>query len=102
MTFSPLSLTEILNSHNDVEREVTKQIRPLMHFRNYLKYGYYPFFLESRESFSQKLMAAINLTIENDLPSTQAIDYSSIYKHNTTGLLSDFLLPRKTSVVPLS
>ena len=102
MSHSPVSLQEILNSHNDIESEVTKQIRPLMHFQNYLKYGYYPFFLENQETFSQKLMAAINLTIENDLPATQAIDYASIYKLRKLLYILANSVPYKPNVSKLS
>lgn len=80
MEHSPVTLTEILKSHIAIENEVNKYIRPLMHFQNYLQYGYYPFFLENKDAYFQKLMTTINLTLENDLPSASVIEYSNINK----------------------
>jgi predicted AAA+ superfamily ATPase len=102
MMHVPVSLTDILIAHREIEGEVTKKIRPLMHFQNYLSYGYYPFFLENRESYNQKLMAAINLTLEYDLPSMQAIDYSSIYKLKKLLYMLANSVPFKPNVSKLS
>jgi uncharacterized protein len=80
MKSPPVSMTDMINIHKDIESDVAKQIRPLKHFKDYLQYGYYPFFLENKESYFQKLQSAINLTLDYDLPSAQTIDYSNIYK----------------------
>jgi predicted AAA+ superfamily ATPase len=74
----------------------------MMHFRNYLQYGYYPFFLENTGSYYQKLMTAINLTLEYDLPSAQAIDYSSIYKLKKLLYVIANSVPFKPNVLKLS
>jgi len=102
MKRSPVAMIDIINSHKEIESEITNQIRPLMHFRKYLQYGYYPFFLENTESYYQKLMSAINLTLEYDLPSTQAIDYSSIYKLKKLLYLITNAVPFKPNVLKLS
>jgi len=39
---------------------------PLLHFREYLKHGYYPFPQDS--SFDDKLRQIVNLTLETDIP----------------------------------
>jgi len=102
MKLAPVPLSDILSLHKDIENDVTKQIRPLMHFQKYLHYGYYPFFLENTESYFQKLTAAINLTLENDLPSIQSIDYSSIYKLKKLLYLIANSVPFKPNVAKLS
>ncbi|MEI6884879.1 MAG: AAA family ATPase [Bacteroidota bacterium] len=102
MNHSAVSLAEVLKEHKSIETEVNRQIRPLMHFRDYLNYGYYPFFLENRESYGQKLMAAINLTLEYDLPSIHSIDYSSIYKIKKLLYLLANSVPFKPNVSKLS
>jgi predicted AAA+ superfamily ATPase len=102
MKRSPVSMVEIINSHKELESEITNKIRPLMHFRNYLQYGYYPFFLENTGSYYQKLMTAINLTLEYDLPSAQAIDYSSIYKLKKLLYVIANSVPFKPNVLKLS
>lgn len=76
----PIALTEIVNNHQYWESEIVKQIRPLKHFREYLQYGYYPYFIENTDVYHQKLMNSINLTLEYDLPSAQPIEYANIHK----------------------
>lgn len=80
LKLSPLSLPEILDNHTLWESEITKQIRPLKHFKEFLQYGYYPYFIENVDVYHQKLMNSINLTLEYDLPSAQRIEYANIHK----------------------
>lgn len=80
LKLSPLSLAEILDNHTSLESEITKQIRPLKHFKEFLQYGYYPYFIENVDVYHQKLMNSINLTLEYDLPSAQRIEYANIHK----------------------
>ncbi len=75
-----ISLTEIVNNHQYWESEIVKQIRPIKYFREYLQYGYYPYFIENTDVYHQKLMNSINLTLEYDLPSAQPIEYANIHK----------------------
>lgn len=75
-----IPLTEIVSNHQHWESEIVRQIRPLKHFREYLQYGYYPYFIENTDVYHQKLMNSINLTLEYDLPSAQPIEYANIHK----------------------
>ncbi|MCX6270950.1 MAG: AAA family ATPase [Bacteroidetes bacterium] len=102
MTHSRIALEDVLVSHKDIESEVNQLIRPLLHFQKYLQYGYYPFFLENIGSYFQKLMATIILTLENDLPSAQAIDYSNIYKIRRLLYLIAHSVPFKPNISKLS
>jgi predicted AAA+ superfamily ATPase len=58
----PYSLNQILK--NDVTVEDVEF--PLMHFKNYLKNGYYPFFNEP--DYAIRLNNILNMTIETDIP----------------------------------
>ncbi len=75
-----LTLSEILNKHTHWESEIAHQIRPLKHFKKYLQYGYYPYFIENIHVYYQKLMNSTNLTLDYDLPSAQHIEYANIHK----------------------
>jgi len=75
-----IPLPEIINNHTYWESEIAKQIKPLKHFSEFLRYGYYPYFSENIETFHQKLMSSINLTLEYDLPSALPIEYANIHK----------------------
>lgn len=47
-------------------------------FKEYLKHGAYPFYLEGVNSFDQKLYNAMDKIIHEDIPSLNKIDYSHI------------------------
>lgn len=79
-TFPSYSLEDILHHHVAIANEITKEIKPLMHFKEYLKYGAYPFILEDKESYHQKIIQMINLILETDLPHVNHIDISQIAK----------------------
>jgi len=66
-TFPRFSLQEIVESHQTISAAVCSQIRPIEHFKKYLQYGAYPFFQESLQSYAQKLLEVVNITIDSDL-----------------------------------
>lgn len=68
------SLEEILQ--NKVEAKGVEFI--LVHFKNYLKQGYYPFFNEP--DYSQKLNNILNMTIETDIPMYAKMNVSTAHK----------------------
>ena len=68
ITFKYYSLEEILQNHIAISKEISQKIRPLEHFREYLQYGYYPFYFENRDTYCLKLEETINTVIESDLP----------------------------------
>lgn len=67
LTFQAQSLEKIVSGHPAISAMVGKKIRPIEYFQKYLKYGAYPFFLESIRDYPQKLLEVINTTIDSDL-----------------------------------
>ena len=78
--FSTFSLDEILKNHISIAKEITKEIKPLEHFKEYLQFGYYPFYFEAKKSYCIKLEETINTVIESDLPIIFNIEPSNIHK----------------------
>lgn len=78
--FDSFCLEDILQNHLAIATEITKHIKPLMHFKEYLQYGAYPFILEDKDSYHQKIVQMINLILETDLPYINNIDISQIVK----------------------
>ena len=74
LSLKSYSLEEILQ--NKVELKGVEF--PLMHFKNYLKQGYYPFFNEP--DYTQKLNNILNMTIETDIPMYAKMNVSTAYK----------------------
>lgn len=79
-SFEAFSLDDLLKNHTKIAREISKKIKPLEHFKEYLKYGYYPFYFEVKENYCIKLEETINTVIESDLPIIFNIEPSNIHK----------------------
>jgi hypothetical protein len=78
--FPVYTLEDINKNSVEIAHSIVKKINPLEYFKNYLSYGYYPFYLEGTKNFGQKLNATINQTIEFDIPLLYNLELSSIEK----------------------
>ncbi len=72
--FEKLTLEEITKNHTCYATDILSDIKPLKYFKEYLDYGYYPFYLEDIETSKIKLSEAINKTIDIDLLKIYNID----------------------------
>jgi predicted AAA+ superfamily ATPase len=75
-----LALDDIIKNHIDISYEITTKIKPIFQFNKYIKYGMYPYYWENKETYYEKLIQTIHLTLEIDLPAVEAIDYNHIVK----------------------
>ena len=80
VSFPVYSLDDIINHHIDISYEITAKIKPIHEFKKYLQYGIYPYFLEGKKLFQEKLLQTINLTLETDLPAVERIDFEHVVK----------------------
>ncbi len=78
MSFKIFTLEEVLNHHSDIVFEIKQKIKPLEFWREYLEFGYYPFYFENPKKYPLKLNETINSTIEVDIPSIFSIKYENI------------------------
>jgi predicted AAA+ superfamily ATPase len=78
--YSSISFDDLISNHTQIAIDLIKEIRPLAHFKNYLEYGFYPYFKEDPKLYPQKLAETISLALNIDLPSTYDISYGSIEK----------------------
>ena len=58
--FGKITLDQLIRHHVELARTVVDKLHPLEHFKKYLRYGYYPYFLENEKSYSQKLAETIS------------------------------------------
>jgi hypothetical protein len=63
-----IKLEYLLKNHTKLANDINKKIRPLVHFKKYLKFGYYPFYNDNEEIYFKQLQDVINLIIDTDLP----------------------------------
>jgi hypothetical protein len=61
------SLDDILQNHTDISREILNKIKIFKYFKEYLEYGYYPFYFSAPRSYKLLLENAVNTVIESDL-----------------------------------
>ena len=73
-----VSIDDIFKNHIELAMETTKSIKLLQYFTNYLRHGYYPFYLENLKSFHQKLQETIQVALEIDIPQFESIQTSHI------------------------
>ena len=78
-TLPIFSLSEIVQNHESIAKEICAEINPFDYFQKYLHHGYYPFFLEQR-NFSENLLKKMNLTIGIDILIIQQIEQKYLSK----------------------
>lgn len=74
LNFSSVSLQEIVEQHSTLATDLSGEFRPLQHFREYLKYGYYPFFLEDENYYLDRLEKTVRLVVDADLNFIEGYD----------------------------
>jgi predicted AAA+ superfamily ATPase len=94
---------EIINDSHNAVREIISKIKlPIKYFNEFLKTGVYPFSIEDKVGYHNRLLEIINQIIETDMPAIYGIDYNSVI--NIKKLLSviSTLVPFKPNITDLS
>lgn len=79
ITLPEFTFEEIVRNSSSISKDLVFEYEDLYaSFKNYLKYGAYPFYLEGVESFNIKLYNALDKIIHEDIPSLNRIDYSNL------------------------
>jgi hypothetical protein len=73
-----LDLETILACHHEISADLSEQFSFEKDFKNYLKNGYFPFYLENKPLYSQKLMETINLVIDIDIAPFEELNYTTV------------------------
>jgi uncharacterized protein len=74
------TLQEILENHIEIASEIVSQVRPLAYFNNYLKHGYFPYFIEKPNFYTNTLLKNVNLALEIDVPYINQIELKYLPK----------------------
>ena len=80
LNFRRYTLQEILTDHVKIALEITKEIKPLAFLNNYLKDGFYPYFLDNKGFYNETLLKHINLALEIDVTYLNQIDLQYLPK----------------------
>ena len=79
LNLRPYSLSEIMNDHEHLIKEILPKVSPLKFFQDYLHHGFYPFFLEQR-NFSENLLKTMNMMTEVDILLIKQIELKYLTK----------------------
>jgi len=78
ITLPSFKLDELVENHTQIAQDLLQQIKPYEYWKEYLEFGYYPFYFENSKSYPLRLKETINTVIEVDIPSIFPIDYEKI------------------------
>ncbi|MCH8486709.1 MAG: AAA family ATPase [Candidatus Cyclonatronum sp.] len=79
-TFDVIPLSSILSDHQQIAKTIWQEIRPLQHFEDYLRGGYYPYYFENPQTYDLRLRETVVRVIESDLLLTTGISPASMEK----------------------
>ncbi|MBQ0080870.1 MAG: AAA family ATPase [Alistipes sp.] len=92
-SFEAHPLEDVLENHVKYSVEITSEVKVLKYFPDYLFYGMYPFYKESREDFHIRLAEAVNQTLESDLPAVEDVTFETIQKAGRLLMITAESLP---------
>lgn len=72
------TLEDILTNHVDISHEILSKVKVYEFYKEYLQYGFYPFYFENKKSYLIRVQETINTVIEVDIPSIFKIEYEKI------------------------
>ncbi|MDR1760911.1 MAG: AAA family ATPase, partial [Bacteroidales bacterium] len=78
--FPVISFVDLLENHLEFAGQINEKIKPLPLFLQYLQEGYYPYYKEDSEMYSEKLLHTINVILETDLPTIENIEIHTTKK----------------------
>jgi predicted AAA+ superfamily ATPase len=80
LNFRRYTLREILTDHINITQQIIQDVKPLAYFNDYLKDGYYPYFIENKGFYCETLLKHINLALEIDVTYLNQIDLQYLPK----------------------
>lgn len=80
LNFRRYTLQEILSGHQEIAQQIVQDVKPLAFFNDYLKDGFYPYFLTNKGFYNETLLKHINLALEIDVTYLNQIDLQYLPK----------------------
>ncbi|TXH59454.1 MAG: ATP-binding protein [Bacteroidia bacterium] len=100
--FAKFSLKQILEEHTHISVQINDKIDTLKLFSEYLNYGYYPFAIERKKDYHQKLQQTIQLIMEVDIPAVEQVNYSTIRSMKNLLFIISQAVPMTPNIQSLS
>jgi len=78
--FKKYTLTDVLQSHLEIAPIISAKVRPLAYFSEYLKQGFYPYFIKNPEFYRESLLRHANLALEVEVTYLNQLDLKYLSK----------------------
>jgi predicted AAA+ superfamily ATPase len=78
--FKHYTFDEIISNHVEIAEEIVSKVKPLAFFDDYLKNGYFPYFMDDPNFYINRLLTHINLALEIDVPYINQIELKYLPK----------------------
>lgn len=75
-----VDLQTILRYHGRIATEINKRTKPIAAFREYLKFGCFPYYKDDKDGYFQRLAETVNTIMDVDLPANMDIEFATIGK----------------------
>ena len=76
--FPIFTLEEILENNEQISAEIASKIKPVEFVDDYLSFGYYPYFLEGKDDYFNRLNETLNMILEVELPFLRGLEIAYI------------------------
>jgi predicted AAA+ superfamily ATPase len=95
-------LSEVINNHVSIATQISGNIAVLKHFKDYLKTGFYPYFMEEDRNYTITLEQVVRTVLENDLRIIENFDVAQSRKMLTLLKIIAALAPFKPNISKIS
>ena len=104
LELSSLSFDEIITQGSEISLDLTLSHSNIYSdFKDFLKFGAYPFFMENKDTYKNKLFNALEKIINEDIPSCNKIDYAQLMVFKKIiAILIESRVPYKVNMAKLS
>ncbi len=100
--FPVYKLEEILNSHESIASTLVKSFQPLAWLGQYMRFGHYPYFLQSENTYGIKLNSTISYILENEISLILKADLKTIQKLKRLLNIISASVPFQPNIVKLA
>jgi predicted AAA+ superfamily ATPase len=78
--FGFYTFEELIKNHVKIAKRIVTEVRPLAFFDDYLKHGYFPYFMDDPNFYANRLLKHVNLALEIDVPYINQIELKYLSK----------------------
>jgi hypothetical protein len=102
LDFDSISLDQLLDKPAKFCIDVCSQCRPLEHFSHYLQYGYYPFYFEGKQEYSDRVESVVNYIIDVELTKYRNVEVGNTRKMKALLQVISQMTPYEVDIAKLS